>query len=503
MSRPDGIPQAIPLKAAERPFILTLDVGTSSVRTLLFDAAGRRIEAVGVQRQHAPDTTPDGGYEFNADALVERCLEVLAATAGQLDVTPDAVAVCTFWHSLVGVAADGSALTPVYLWADTRSRAYVARLRERLDERAAHARTGCLFHTSYLPVRLLWLHSEYPAVYARAARWLSFAEYLWLRLFGTPACSHSMASGTGLFNVNTLEWDAAVLNALDLAPERLGTLTDVSVPSTGMLAAVASRLGRLAAVPWFPALGDGACSNIGSGCVTPERPAVMIGTSGAMRTVWSVPSLTPPWGLWAYRVDRRRFVVGGALSNGGNLAQWLQENLRLDMLSAYDDALLAARPGAHGLTVLPFWAGERSPGWAADATGAVVGLRLNTRPVDILQAAMEAVAYRFSLILERLAMTVERIDSLVATGGALLRSRPWLQILADVFGRPVQISLEPEASSRGAALVALEALGVWKDLRDVPAAFGHVFEPRPEYHALHRELRAKHLELYRKLIGAG
>src|SRR5690606_8509377 len=104
-----------------------------------------------------------------------------------------------------------------------------------------------------------------------------------------------------------------------------------------------------------------------------------------------------------------------------------------------DEALLAAAPAAHGLTVLPFWAGERSPGWAPDATGVILGLRLHTQPMDLLQAALEAVGYRFSRILEHLSATVPRIDALVATGGGLLRSPAWTQILADILNRPIHV----------------------------------------------------------------
>lgn len=498
---PSNQPSTRALHEAERPIILTLDVGTSSVRSLLFDATGRQIAGLSSQQHHTPDTTPDGGYTFDADELLSRSLDTVAALTTQSGITPDAVAVSTFWHSLVGVDGQERAITPVYLWADTRSRDYVSVLRERLDEKTTHARTGCLFHTSYLPARLLWLQHEQPHLYGKVSRWLSFAEYMWLQLFGTPAASHSMASGSGMFRLNEMQWDAEVLGALDLQPQQLGTVVDVSQPFVGVRGPVAERLGPLAQVPWFTALGDGACSNVGAGCVTSERPAVMIGTSGAMRTVWEVDSITPPWGLWGYRVDRQRFVLGGALSNGGNLAHWFKETLRIESLGAYEEELLKAKPAGHGLTVLPFWAGERSPGWATDATGAIVGLRLHTRPVDLLQASMEAVAYRFSLIFERLVQTVERIDSLVATGGGLLNNRAWMQIVCDTLGRPIQTSLEPEASSRGAALVALQSLGVWADLRDVPSAFGETCMPRPDHYAAHMEARKKHQSLYGQLIG--
>lgn len=490
----------VPLQAAQRPFVATLDVGTSSVRALLFDGQGRQIADLVGQELHTPHTTHDGGSEFDPDALYRRCVRVLQSLMKECTIRPDAVAVSIFWHSLMAIDVTGTPITPLYLWADTRSHRHVESLRTRLDERAVHARTGCLFHTSYLPARLAWLAERDPALYRGAHRWLSFAEYMWLRLFGTAASSHSMASGSGLFLQNELTWDPELLAALDLEPRQLGELVDVKQGFREMSDKAAAELGPLAKVPWFPPLGDGACSNLGSGCVSPQRAAVMIGTSGAMRTIWAAPHLTPPWGLWSYRVDQARYVLGGALSNGGNFAAWLRDNLRIESLAAADAALRSVVPAAHGLTVLPFWAGERSPGWAAHATGAIVGLRLHTTALDLLQAGMEAVAYRFSLIFEHMSATVPEIETLMATGGGLLRSPAWMQIIADTLGRPLQACLELEASSRGAALIALEALGACDDLAKLPVAVGEVYEPDLSRHQMHMEARASQLALYDRLI---
>src|SRR5262249_19255407 len=152
--------------------------------------------------------------------------------------------------------------------------------------------------------------------------------------------------------------------------------------------------------------------------------------------------------------------VGGALNDGGNLFEWLKSTLRLPPLRAVDDEVAALQPDAHGLTVLPFWGGERSTGWANDARGSIVGLRFHTTPVEILRACMEAIALRLGEIDQLLLQVHPGGREVVATGGALLRSPAWMQMLADVLGRPVSASLEPEASSRGASLLALETLGL-------------------------------------------
>jgi gluconokinase len=286
---------------------------------------------------------------------------------------------------------------------------------------------------------------------------------------------------------------------LQLDPEQLSLLVDLDSPCKGLQEEFSKRLGFLSAIPWFPPLGDGACSNIGSGCITPKRIALMVGTSGAMRALFATEQGQPPWGLWYYRADRKRFLLGGALSNGGNLYAWLVKTLQLPEPAVVEAELAQRSPDEHGLTILPFLAGERNPGWALDARGTISGLRLHTQPVDILQACLEAVAYRFALIYERLQQVAPQPEQIIASGG-LLHSKAWLQIMADVLGIPVTESAEPEASSRGAALLVLETLGLLSDIKNRAHQFGPTYTPRFVYHAQHLEGLKRHRQLYDTLI---
>jgi gluconokinase len=245
-------------------------------------------------------------------------------------------------------------------------------------------------------------------------------------------------------------------------------------------------------------VGDGACSNLGSGCLGPEKAALMVGTSGALRVVSADPHPVAPEGLWCYRVDARRALVGGALSNGGNLFAWLRDTLRLPEPEPMEQELAAMPPDGHGLTVLPFLAGERSPGWAGHARAAFAGVSWSTRPIDLLRAGLESVAYRFALIAERLPLG--KRTEIVATGTALLSSPAWIEIICDVLGRPVVTSEESEASSHGAALIALEALGLLPDLAQAPFKFGRVFQPDRERHSVYQAPRRRQAELYDRLV---
>jgi gluconokinase len=357
----------------------------------------------------------------------------------------DALAMSCFWHSLVAVDAHDRPLTPVLTWRDR------AGVSPPLDPAAYHRRTGCFLHPAFWPAKIERLAREGVS----AARYLSFGDYLFLRLTGEARTSVSTASGTGLLDPNGLVWDEETLAALGLEASQLAPLSDEPVAGV------------------WPALGDGACSNVGAGCVTRGRAAVMIGTSAAARVVYEAPALEPRPGLFLYRLDERRFCEGGALSDGGNLHAWLLRTLR-----DVDTAGLAARPAAgHGLTFLPFLGGERSLGWDPERRGAIEGLTFATTPLDIAQAALEAVCYQLADVLD----AIGGIESIVATGTALLANTAWLQVLADVLGRPVEVSGVPEGSARGAALVAFERLGL-----PLPAApVAYVAEPRGDRHEIH------------------
>ncbi|TME96425.1 MAG: carbohydrate kinase [Chloroflexi bacterium] len=485
------------MTAPLRSAVLALDVGTSSCRASLYDLQGRPVAGRASRIPYTPHVTPDGGGELDPHLLLD---QVCAAIERVLTQDPleeiVAVATDTFWHSLIGVDDAGEPVTPVFLWLDARSRGEVAGLRQRLDEHAVHARTGCVLHWTYWPAKLTWLRRTRPHVFKRAQRWMSFGELLLEQLTGEPRLSLSMASGTGLLDVHSGDWDAEVLDVVGIDRERLGRIVPLKE------AATTRRWPALSGVPWLPAVGDGACSNLGAGCASADRFAVMIGTSGAERVVWSPPDpFEVPWGAWCYRIDRRRVVLGGALNDGGSLMEWLRGALHLPALAVAEEEVAAMEPDSHGLTVLPFWAGERSPGWADDARGAIVGLRLHSQPVEIQRACMEAVALRFGEVDQILLQAMPNAREVVATGGALLHSPTWMQILADVLDRPVLASAEPEASSRGASLLALETLGLLElPMEELQPDVTRRFEPRPEHTRRYRAAAERQRHVYDALV---
>jgi gluconokinase len=423
--------------------VLALDVGSSSVRAQRFDRQGE----------------PDG--KLRNEAYVSVDADDVADAVGRVlhGHVPDATS--CFAHSLVAVDANWNALTPILGWRDTRSRGAAEWLARTLDATTVHARTGAFLHPSFWPAKLAWLAEEEPEISRRAEWFVSFADYL----RGAPETSLSMASSSGLLDLTRHDWDEELLATLRIDRDRLPQIADVPL--------------------WV----DSACSNAGAGCLDRTRAALMVGTSGALRVVYESERPQPKPGLFVYLVDERRIVEGGALSDGGNLYAWLKRTL------ADASGTLADRdPRDHSLVFLPFLGGERSTGWNPEARGTIHGLTFQTTPLDLRQAAYEGVAFRFAAIADLL----PDLREVVATGAGLLHDRDWIQIMADALARPIAVSGVPEASLRGAAVLALERLG--HQAAEAPVA--EVIEPRPERAEAYRAARDEQQRLYALLYDA-
>ena len=485
------------------PLIATLDVGTSSVRALLFGADGREVDGFGEQISYKVHITSDGGFEMDADELVKLTAQALDKLCEQLrgaKLKPAAVGIDTFWHSVTGIDDAGKPLTPILHLFDTRSADAARRLKEKIDDNAQHARTGCVLHPSYYPAKLLWLSETQPDVFGRVKTWASFGEYLFLRLFGEAVTSTSMVSGTGLWNQNRNDYDAEMLAALPVPPDQFAPCDKMDQPRDRLRDEFKQRWPELDGIPWFPALGDGACNNVGSGCVVRDRFALMVGTSGAMRAVIEEDHAEIPPGLWCYRVDNKRFVLGGALSNGGSVYSWLKATLQLPSDEDLEKRIAEMKPAAHGLTVLPLFAGERSTGWRADARAAFIGLSAHTSPEEMARAALEGVALRFRNVYDVMLTSIGEPKEVLASGGALLHSPAWTQMMADALGRPVIACVEKEATSRGAALMALERIGAIENIGALSPALGQCFDVIPEHDDIYGRMLAKQRRLYQKLF---
>ncbi|HEX8311241.1 MAG TPA: gluconokinase [Chthoniobacteraceae bacterium] len=481
--------------------ILALDLGTSSTRTALFDERAERIPGTTAQQSYPLLTTADGGAELEPHVVlhaVRQCLEeTMRAYRSELALKGrriGGVGVSCFWHSLLGTDEAGEPLTNIITWAESRCRPDAAQLREELSEKAVHGRTGCMLRASFWPAKLKWLQRTQARLFRQVRRWMSPAEWLQLMLCEDANCALGMATGTGLFDPTRLGWDRRLLVHCGLEPGQLQPLSDAPTTIGGRLAA---QFPELKGVPWFPGIGDGAASNLGSGATRPGLAAINVGTSAALRIMREGPTARAPFGLFCYRVDAQRYLVGGAVSNAGNLRAWCVEHLQLPAGEGLEDQL-ASRPGPdHRLVVLPFWNAERAPTWDEEATGAIHGITQHTSSLDLLQAITEGSYHRLARIAELLIAAEPSAPKFIVSGG-IQKSASAMQRLADVLGLTIYANDEMEASIRGAAIYALEKLGV-----PVPKyAVAIPVRPRPKLAQRYAEERVKQIALERLMLRA-
>ena len=424
--------------------VIALDLGTSSVRALACDDRGEPIEGIVARRAVPPHQDATGAGELDPArylAALGECLDELQAAGAMQGVAT--VATSSQWHSVLALDPRRRPASPALTWLDTRAVAHT----QPADPDGYHRSTGSWVHPLYWTTKIPWLTERLDR---RDLAFTGITEYVREQLLGAPAISVSMASGSGMLDVDSGRWHD---EALALAGIRADSVPEVSEEPARLLPEFARRWPALAAADWMPATGDGATSTVGAGCGDATSAGVTVGTSAAIRVVHEVgtdrvPELDPA--LWRYRVDADRMLTGAAVSSGGVLHEWLT-GLLGDVREPADP------PGAAsaGVSVIPMHAGSRPPVTMPAGSGVVAGLSLRTRPDALVAATYEGVALELLRSLTLLDRSFGRTLSVVLGGGAVAASAWWRRAFAATFARDVRYQVHPEVGARGAALVAL------------------------------------------------
>ncbi len=449
------------------PTVIGLDVGTSTVEAVVFTVDGAPGPAT--SRDVATVASADGTVTQDPDDLHRVVLDVLADAVARTDRRVDAIAVTTAMHALVGLDDDDRAVTPLVTWADTRATDIVADWRRDGTAGFVHQRTGVPLHPMAPVAKLAWFtaHRDTPPV----ARWADLKALVSSWLTGAAVTEISTASGWGLMDLRTGTWDPDALRLAGVTPDDLPPI----VPTTAarpLVRSAADRTGLDVGTPVVAGAADGPCANLGVGATEPGVAGLSLGTSGAVRVVVDHVPEPVPDGLFCYALDAKRRVLGGALSNGGNIVDWLADvftdpvassadDRHRDRFSAVDALAAAAPPGSDGLVMVPYLVAERAPLWDPTVPAAYLGLRRRHRRPHLVRAAFEGVAAGLGAITDRIA-AVQPVTAVRATGGAFA-SPLWRTLVAAAVARPVTIPDVVGGSATGAAALGLVALGVTDD----------------------------------------
>ena len=457
-------------------YVIGVDIGTQSTKAVLVSTTG----AIVAQHSHAYQVeTPKPLWaqqwpDVWLDA-VEICIKGVLAPAGIARSAIKSICVSSLYGgSGIPVDAAGKALYPCLIWMDRRATAEVEWVQRTVDLERLYDITGNSVDSYYGYTKMLWLREHEPAVWAATDQFLPPNSYVNARLTGEVAVDHSSAGNIGgVYDVKARTWSDEALTMLGI-PRRM--MPDRLVESSGvvgpLLPAWAERLGLEAGTPVVAGGVDAAVATLAAGAAQPGNHVAMIGTSMCWGTIR--PGVDARHGLISmphvFNGAQDLYVFGGAIAAGASVT-WFRETFcqaeiaaakaqGVDPHSLLEHDAAPLPPGSDGLLFLPYLMGERSPVWDAKASGAFVGLGLHHGRANLYRAVLEGVTYALRHNIEAGIRGVGALDERLVVVGGAAHSDLWMQIIADVTGRPVYTLQEEVEASLGAALLAAYGAGL-------------------------------------------
>lgn len=492
--------------------IIGIDIGTTSTKAVAFASDGALLYQFAVAY---PLYSSSPGYaELNPHEVLEAVISTLRQVIGELRVAGYKLIGVSFssaMHSLIVLDEDNKPLTNCITWADTRSKAQAEKLKQHPAAHQLYLETGTPLHPMGVLPKLLWLQDEAPELFRKAARFAGIKAYVWFRLFGELVVDYSVASATGLFHSCSLSWHETALQIAGITAKQLPVPVTPTYCNYSLKPEYAAALQLQEPVPFIIGASDGCLANLGANALADGHAAVTIGTSGAVRVAASQPAADPQQRVFSYILTPGRYVLGGAVNNGGVVLQWFRDTFyraeteaalhdRQNIFALMCEEAATAPAGADGLLFLPYLLGERAPLWDASARACFIGLQLSHTRAHIVRALLEGITLNIYSVACALEQVTGPIRQVYANGG-FSRSGFWVQLLADVFNKEVHLTETYESSAFGAAILGLQALGKIEKLEDASrlVKITRTYTPNPINHQVYQQLYALFSELYPKL----
>lgn len=495
-------------------YVVGIDIGTTSTKAVLYDLDGQIMSES--HCGYALNQPTVDVAEQEAEEIYQAVLKTLSECIKGSGIAAQHIRTIAFsaaMHSVLLLDDQMQPLTKVITWADNRAHQYAEEWRHSEKGLAIYRRTGTPIHPMSPFMKLLWIKNEHPDWLANTAMIVGIKEYVLYRLFGKDCMiDESIASATGMYNLNTRDWDEEVLSILGISVNQLPQIVSTTYQLKGLKPEVAQEIGVLPEMPVVIGASDGVLSNLGVDALHDEM-ALTIGTSAAVRQVVTEPVTDPKGRLFCYVLDDERWVLGGPVNNGGIVFQWVRdqlftpekhtaEQLHMNSYELLTEIASHIPAGSDGLIFLPFLGGERAPLWDANARGTFFGLtRKHTRD-HLLRAALEGIVYNLYTVLLAMSELTAMPHHIKATGG-FARSDVWKQLLADIFEMPVEIPTSFESSCLGAAVLGMKSLHLIQSIDEVKRMVGTtaVCEPNEDHFVVYRELMPIYIRLSRLLDG--
>lgn len=490
--------------------IIGIDIGTTSTKAVAFNTQAKPLCRYAVAY---PIINPRPSFaEQDPQLVFDAVLKSLKAVVELLKEDGYAImGVCfsSAMHSLIALNDDGNPLTNCIIWADARSVQQAARLKGSALGHDVYLHTGTPLHAMSPLPKICWIREQEPELFGQTHKFIGIKEYVFYRLFGKYKIDYSIASATGLFNIFDLDWHQQALEVASISVDRLPEPVPTSYTFRGLDVSLAEQLGVDPELPFVIGASDGCLANLGSDAVCEGDAVVTIGTSGAIRVTANSPATDLNERIFSYVLTPQKYVLGGAVNNGGIVLQWFRENFYgAEAATISEEALFellnteatSVPAGSDGLLFLPYLLGERSPHWNAAARACFFGVHYTHQRAHFLRALMEGIIFGVYSVGEALEQTMGPVKVIYANGG-FTHSALWVQMLADVFNVEVRLTDTAEGSALGAAILGMHVLGVLDNLEDASQLLTtqKTFTPDPEAHEVYIRSYLLFKSLYPKL----
>lgn len=481
----------------DQEYVIGLDIGTTNVKGILFSTTGKVIFEQ--EKNIHTEFTENDRAEQNPLEIEKTLIQVLKTIvqfSQKLNGKIIAIGLSTAMHSLIMVDEKFRPISNVIIWSDGRSNDLTNLLMSE-EGKDIYERTGTPIHPMNPFVKLLWMNEVDYEPYEKATYIMTVKDYLVARWFGVRLIDYSMASSTGLFNIHTYDWDDTVLKRAGIQRSQLSTPVPPDYKLPDIMPEIAREVGIDNQTPFIIGAADGQLANLGSGAIDKGEISITVGTSGAVRMFIPGISIDNAQTTFCYAFTRDTSVIGGPTNNGGIVLQWLKNIFKFS--GEFPEFIQLAEQvpiGSNGIIFIPFINGERAPLWRKDAKGTFFGLHVSHDRAHFIRAALEGISFNLYQIAGNLSKQNLQQDKIYVSGG-LARSSTWVQMLADIFGKPIYQTTNPHSSAWGAAWIALYAVGKVSALHEIKKyiEIHQIFEPDQNRH----EQYIVHYNSYEKL----
>ena len=490
-------------------YIVTVDNGTSSTKTVLWSAEGDALAEA--EKAYALDMPRPLWAEIEANVWWQAACSTIREVLDRSGVDAHdvaAVAVDGIGWTLLPVDNAGNPLAPAMIWLDRRAEEEAAWLRQ-LDATAGLINMAANpIDPAYITPKLFWLKKHSPAVFEAAHKFLTASGFLTARLTGNFTCDYTQAYGYHFFDIRRERWDPEAARLIGVPLEKMPELCACTAVAGEVTGAAAAQTGLVAGTPVIAGCLDAAAGALGAGVTRVGQTMDQGGQAGGMALSVSKVTVDPRL-IFSHHVLPGQYLLQSGTVGGGSLA-WFRHILGSeegpDGFEQFSMQVARTQPGAGGLIFLPYMAGERTPIWSTTARGVFFGLSYSTTRGEILRAIMEGCAFA---VYHNLKVAEEQgvtMHEWLGSGGAA-RSPVWCQIKADVTGKPFVVARRADGREGGHTLglfaMAAHAIGLESSMgqcveRLLPQR--QVFEPSPDRHRLYEDLFGVYMDISSKLM---